>query len=379
MDEINLLKKFNLKMKKSPDISKKVLDQYSTYASASLLFREISQMKKNSKIKYIFVIKTASLYNLINFFPKQESFLIFSGLRSFLKHLFSGFNCMINLRIYKYILELIKDDSSKGLDRVSEKLRNNLKKINPKYIFLETDIWPYERLLISISKELGIKVVIVQHGIFTDGLHDGDGETADIFLSYDAYSSQIIKAINNNVNTIEVGSLSKNLLKKKFLKRRVVCFIGQPIPLIFPEYKKNYLSLISSLDSKFCDLGVNFFYKPHPAESQEEYLKYIKNKTKLDSENCFARFDYFLSLTSSLSFEASLLGKVSAMIETNWLNSNISKSQYCHFIKEEDLLNNTNELFNLLPRKSNNLKNYNKGNLEDRLNYLAAELSKIHG
>ena len=117
-------------MKKSPDYSNKVLDQYSTYASASFLLGEISQYKENNKIKYVFVVKTASLYNLINFFPKQESFLIFSGLRSFLKHLFYGFNCMINLKIYKYIVELLTDKSSKRLQKLSKKLRNKLKKIN---------------------------------------------------------------------------------------------------------------------------------------------------------------------------------------------------------------------------------------------------------
>lgn len=222
------------------------------------------------------------------------------------------------------------------------------------------DSLPMERLHIAAARDAGLLTICIQHGLFQQASpsHIFDGKFADRMFVFDQHFHDILveKGVPAEGMCV-MGYHSNPYSPKRNLGQkgnRKVCFLGGAWRHYDIALHQKYFDLLIILFGVFRDNGVKCYYKPHPLECGQQYLKKIDNVFNGTLNQAFERFDVFVSLTSTALYEATLAGRVAIqIIAPDFQADDFAKYGYAYSIDVSKI----GEILNLLNNEPLLLKN----------------------
>lgn len=258
-----------------------------------------------------------------------------------------GYYCTWGLAYDLYQVFLSGDEQA--LEYLLRRCVKHLRQWEVKAIVVMSDSLPLERLWIAAARELGIRSICIQHGLFSEsGGVINDGKYADVMAAYDQYQVDILKR-TGALNPVVFGFYEDVKPRVWRERRSVVCILGQPWPQYYEDKGDVYKSLLSSLVSILSPGGIHIVYKPHPGEvGVRDYIDGGVELADLSLGAAFDKYDIFLSFTSTALFEASLAGKLAIQIFDERLSSErFSEMGYAHTLQSNSLDNQLLELIRM--------------------------------
>jgi len=303
------------------------LNQYDKYYHISKFLRKFSYIYMNLRSsqqqlalehglnRYNYLISELSAYNyiMLGITPSLKSF----NLKGVQLPLFD---------IYADLIKGLLNFDRKRTFESLEKLRSTLIQANPKLIFINNDMFPIGRAITIVSKELGIKTVEIQHGIFSKDDNIKSGKYVDyVFVWGDyfknAYLQQKIKR-NEQLKVLGYPHEIKSIQKPW---NGTVIYLGQNFEVFDHRLLKIKLLNIKKLSLICNKLGFRFFYKPHPGDNIEKLIEEIPNMKYLPkNQSLYESFkigDIFISFNSTSLVEAALHSKICIQLKNYDLKS----------------------------------------------------------
>ena len=268
------------------------------------------------------------------------------------------FDLSIYGRIYNQII-------NRGSSEEFLNVKHALDVIKPKVIILKSTIDPINRVWAFWANKLNIKVVCMQHGVFSSkaSLEIMERNIVDHYITLGDKQSNIIKSIipkRKHINLFESSSFSCKLKNKKTIS---ICFIGTDYERYSEAGKINkekvldiYMNLINAISQ---DNGVEYklFYKSHPSEAKGNKIMRL---SKMIQKTDYDKIDIFFGAASTLLMELASLGKCAIQLRSKSLPlDNYQELGYCasieiNNIKDKGLLTilKENETYPCLKEKS---------------------------
>lgn len=299
------------------DISK-VLDPWAGYEKLT----GILNSKKSLLINYK---KIDSLFLKPRFSIAQKSEFVVFGL-----HIFNKLdkkkqkNCHVFLRPrdpIKFKIEILKVINNFTLDLKTYfqvycyLIRNDkyqfvypkkqLEKISPRALIINSTIDPVQRIWAFWAKKLKIKVICLQHGVFSSLSvpEVKERDIVDFYLSFGSKQSELIK------NIIPLNKHKYLFKKKKFTysynkqRKLKLCLIGTDHERYGKEGKQNkkiildiYEKIINFIQ-KTNNNEIDVFYKKHPSEF---YFENIQDKIPFIDDMKTKNIDVYMGIASTL-------------------------------------------------------------------------------
>lgn len=326
----------------SPLMTKFVVENYelSSKKDSSIKFLlRIFSLKPKKEIKYIFIGRKYK--DLLKDLPREEVMVIGTWV-DWLYCLWHRIPFRLGLPIVKAALDCYASKKLSLLPEAQEILDFG-NDVNPKFLVLYNDSLPVERIYCLLAKLLRMHSICIQHGIFTANspARIYDGGVADLMLAFDKHQFELMADGGIPINKLGVVGFHSNIKRHDNLRvclARRVCILGQPWGVYYPEIDIRYRLLLEDLVANLNKSGFKFVFKPHPNERGADYLgKY--GAVELSALNeCFVRYDVFISFTSTALLEASLAGRVAIQIfDAAFLADRFSDIGYAHSIDSNNL------------------------------------------
>lgn len=236
-------------------------------------------------------------------------------------------NYIPSMRLWRPLATQLKstcqNKKTKKLQYEIKLLEKKFKKYASKifYFIVNNDSLPIQRSAILAARGAGVsQTVCVQHGIFQSKANKciPDGWFADLFFAIDAHQKALLTKMGIDSKKIYVfGYHSSVYLPIRQLSektQRRVCFIGQPWGKYDRKKEVKYLNIIRTVERIITETNGVWGFKPHPWETQETYLKKIKNVVNVSIDEAIEKYDVFVSLTSTALFEACWSGRIAVQI-----------------------------------------------------------------
>jgi len=218
-------------------------------------------------------------------------------------------------------------------------IRYTLSVIKPKVVILKSTIDPINRVWAFWAHKLNIKVVCIQHGIFSSraNLEMMERDIVDYYVVLGIKQSEIISPIipeHKHINIFESGSFSCKLKDKKTIS---ICFIGTDYERYSEAGKKRkeevldiYIDLINTL-SQDKSVEYNFFYKMHPSETRGNKVIRL---SKIIQKTDFNKIDVFFGVASTLLMELASLHRCAIQLRSKSIQmDNYQELGYCASIE----------------------------------------------
>jgi hypothetical protein len=222
--------------------------------------------------------------------------------------------------IYKDTYNGILDSNDDLLETSFLDLETVLKKINPKIIILNHDFTTDTKLMALVAKELGIPIVEIQHGIYSDKKMV-PGKYVDYVFVWGTYFKNLyLKSKLKQDSEIRVLGYPYSLQQEKPIQynKRVV-YLGQKLELYGESFFNTKKDTLNNLNSLCRDLGLELIYRPHPSEDLNFLklnlpgVKFTPNGETL--EDTLKNNDIFLAFNSTALTEAALNSKISIQLK----------------------------------------------------------------
>ncbi len=302
----------------------------------ALFFSKIPKIER--KKKNDLVVMGTGLYLKLDQSLRQKTHVVISA-RDILK----DYAILVNLRAsFTLDLSIYGRVYNQLINHYKEEVFLNIKlallEINPKILLLKSTIDPINRIWAYWASELGIKVICLQHGIFsTKAIPElMERDIVDFYISLGQKQAEIIEPVipkYKHINFYESSNFICNLNKDTIS----VCFIGsdherysdkgkQNKQKILDIYHETIIALQKEKSTKY-----NFFYKMHPSETTN--VK-INSSVKIIKELDFKRIDIFFGIASSLLVQLSSLHKCAIQLRSKSLPlDNYQELGYCASIE----------------------------------------------
>lgn len=235
--------------------------------------------------------------------------ILFSLIRSF------TFDLNIYSKIYKQIYK-----KSKGAQFLN--VKKSLQKINPKLLILKSTIDPINSVWAFWARKLNIKVVCIQHGIFSSKSDPAvlERDIVDFYFTLGAKQSEMISSVipkKKHINLYDQENYSCNFENKKNIS---ICFIGSDHERYSAAGIKNkekvlniYIKVIDYLQ-KEKDVEYKFYYKMHPSETRNNNK--ILPLVQIIDESEYSKVDIFFGIASSLIVKLASLHKFAIQLRS---------------------------------------------------------------
>lgn len=278
---------------------------------------------------------------------------------------------------FKTLLPFFNDESLpdtpliKDVDRLSSLLMST----GGKYLIIETDSLPPQRLLILAARKASIKSICILHGVSTYSCVGSlsDGQFADYMLVYDDYQKDVlIHAGINPKKLFILGYYTSLPNHNSVLKynRQTICILGQPWihydVAIFKRYQENLLWIIDVLTRE----GLSIVYKPHPGEYDYQFIHDFSKAIKINTDNitsCLESYDVFISFASTAILEATLHAKIAIQIyDGNMYDDRFEDALYSYTVNSGDSEALCNHIHNSLPLSTSPIIHYSQLPINER-------------
>jgi len=237
----------------------------------------------------------------------------------------------INDLIMPYLENIIKE-KFKEITKTVLSIISNMKKFNISLVALPNDATAESRMIIGVARKLGIKSVVLQHGLPFMRNND-DGKTADLMVTwtekvneiYNSYGVPMTKLVSIGNPGADVYFRLKGKIDRKYfvsdvIKRKYrVLLITYPFGLFSSFYaeKDPEIYLFSALEALSTISLVNIIIKINPSESLNYYKLLLKKSQfptvrlfhKKDISSLIANCDLIIAPESTTIIEACTMGK----------------------------------------------------------------------
>ena len=273
-----------------------------------------------------------------------------------------------DLLIYKKIYNNLIEKKNLKYDYI----KNIIQEINPRILIITSTLDPVQRLWAYYARETSVKVICIQHGIFSNrsGSKALEEDIIDYYISISKEQSKIIQKIIPKKKHILLHK--KNFFIYKFPKKINIniCLVGNDYEnygrngIIFKEkILKIYISLIKLLYSQNLK-KFKIYYKKHPSE---KLLDSIINKVSFINSKNLNSIDIFFGVSSTLLFNLASKKKCTIQLYSRILKiDNYEKNSFCKTINIDII--KKKGFFNLFPENGLRIPYLKKKNLYTILN-----------
>lgn len=249
------------------------------------------------------------------------------------------FNITFDLILYKKIYEFINYKKKFNYDYI----QNLIKKLNSRILIISSTIDPVQRLWAYLARKNNLKVVCIQHGIYSsyNSLSVLEEDIIDLYFSLSKKQSKLISKSISLKKQIPLNYESFFYYKIPKKKNLRVCLIGNDYERYNREGKKrkkitlkiyNKLINILSLDKQ---KKFKIFYKKHPSEIELGKLQHNVDIIKKEKLNTI---DIFFGVSSTLLFDLASKKKCAIQILSDDLQQdNYQKNSFCKSLSIEEI------------------------------------------
>lgn len=290
--------------------------------------------------EYIFVGTKYS--SLIKGLMCSNRIVMIGGIKQFLFSLiFKNASFVCGEQLLKDIVLAYESKNENVLEDVLAKCQKLILSTGARYLVVVNDSLPFERVWIESARRLNVLCICIQHGLFSkSGGELNDGKFADVILAYDDIQAKILRE-TGAIRPVSFGYFNDIRDRGALSGRKKVCVLGQPWAEYYSDKKGDvYLENVNSLISFMDDHGIDWVYKPHPSERNvDRNIPRVRGRLiQLDLSRALDKFDFFVSMTSTALYEASLAGKVAIQLFDSRLGGeNFSCLGYAYTIRLNEL------------------------------------------
>jgi hypothetical protein len=328
----------------SPELMKSIISYYETIINQDSIIKYLSpflSFKPKKTIKYVFIGRKNK--DLLLSIPREEV-LVIGSWKDWLYCLWHRIPFRMGLQVTKAALDCYTDQKLSLTPEVQKILKFKKDAANKFFVVFSNDSLPVERIYCLLAKSLGMHSVCIQDGVFQSNspARAYHGGVADLMLAFDKHQFDLL--VNGGVpkNKLGVVGFHSNIEHYENISydsARRVCILGQPWGVYSAEIEVRYHALLENLNTILTKSEFTFAFKPHPSEHGTHYLE--KNGVRVESEKlkaCLARYDVFISFTSTALIEASIAGRVAIQIyDPTFLADRFSEFGYAYSVDSNDL------------------------------------------
>lgn len=188
-----------------------------------------------------------------------------------------------------------------------------LAKMNPEYLVLWNDAMFVERLLVFCGRQVGVRSICIQHGIFHDTFDRRllDGYYADYMFVWGKSQADLYQGCGFDKGKLRIMGYPyrvENLCCSK--NDNVVCLLGENIEIIDKELGAKKRCVYEKIAEFLLDHDYKVVYKPHPFENDKKFLPSNIEILSIGLSKAFDKYNKFIALTSTALLEATLHGKI---------------------------------------------------------------------
>ena len=235
-----------------------------------------------------------------------------------------------DLKAYSEIYHATFDGSDQGLLNLQRRMVKLIRKTKAKVFVANSTTDPINRLWLYVARQLGLKTICLQHGVYSNALPDyaSEEDIVDRFIALDDTQASIIA---KNIDPKKIVSLGKRGFTEWSppAGELKICFVGEDweryglvdLKMILI---KSYRELAGSFRRED---NISFCYKPHPSE---QLLFGIDKEMPLLPRKKIDEPDVYIGFASSLLREMAARGKLVIQIVDPRLKSDcFADSGYC--------------------------------------------------
>ncbi len=326
----------------SPQMINFAVSNYEISLRKDSIINFLSQLfsfKPKEKTRYIFIGR--KYRDLLRGLPREDV-LVIGSWKDWLYCLWHRIPFRLGLPVMKAALDCYAANKLTLIPETQEILKCGTDS-DPKFVILYNDSLPVERIYCLLAMSLGIYSVCIQHGVFqaNSPARIYDGGVADLMLAFDKHQYELMADGGVPKEKLGIVGFHSNIERYDNLSNglaRRVCILGQPWAGYYPEIEEQYYALLEDISAILSKSGYTFVFKPHPNERSAHYFgKYgVVESAKL--KECLARYDVFISFTSTALIEASLAGRVAIQIfDPVFIADRFSDFGYAHSVDSNDL------------------------------------------
>lgn len=291
------------------------------FYNSFFLFSFAKRNNKQKKIlfevgnKYPLLVLAAKKFCSVEIIAKGKNDRLFA-IRNLLKYTnYSDLN--------QFIDNYLTEKNEKYLYRMVDVIKKRIEVAKPDIIVLWNDSVPIERAIILASRDLGVKTVTIQHGIYSPLSLSTDGMAADKVLAWGQYFKDLhVEKSGRDPNDIYIlgypYSIKKNKTSSKKNKNYNVYYLGQN----FETYNESLLDVkvktIKDINKICVKMGMRFVYRPHPGDNLAILKKQLPDvnfcSKREGLEDSFKEGDVFISCSSTTLVEAMMRSKISLQL-----------------------------------------------------------------
>ena len=250
-----------------------------------------------------------------------------------------AFECQLG-RLY------LKDPLLAGrrAQRLMRHIQALLRRIDPGYLVVSNDSLFLERFFVVCARELGIRTICIQHGLFHEAtaFETLDGFFADYMFVWGPAMARIYETNGYDMRKMRVLGYHSNVPKAGAgaIRKDRICILGEALDThnvrLAVKSKATYESACTILRES--DKRIQIYYKPHPAEKDEAYRPAGVTLFRGNLKQSMQFFDVFVGTSSSAILEASLNGKIGIQIyDREYAADNFQDMGYAYSLPVEAL------------------------------------------
>lgn len=244
-----------------------------------------------------------------------------------------------DLKAYGQLYSLIERNDKGAYDESRRRVERVLKATGAKILIANSTLDPINRLWIQVARELGVKTVCVQHGVYSDAIPSYVLEE-DIIDRYVALDDGQARILRKNIAIEKIVPLGARGTFEWIPPVGIpkICFVGE-------DWERYGLDRIKRLIiEKYIEIGAfleikgyrKLYYKPHPSE---EMLMGISNHAELLKPADVNKPDIYVGFASTFLKEMSSRGKLVIQIWDGETGAeNFEALGYCLSLKNDNNL-----------------------------------------
>ena len=250
-------------------------------------------------------------------------------------------NFTLDLKVYKDVYKQLIN-KNKNQNKFNY-IKSYLKKISPKFLIITSTIDPIQRLWAFYSNLLGIKVVCIQHGVFSSlsAPEVLERNIVDFYFSFCDGQSKLLENIipkNKHINLYSEDFYIYKVPKQKKIK---VCLIGTDHERYGLKGKKNKLSVLRVYERLIKKLKANnvalfeIVYKKHPSE---ELIGDVKKNVTIIEEDELNTVDIFFGVASTMLLNLAMRHRCAVQISSqDFIQDRYEDYGFCKTIDIEEV------------------------------------------
>lgn len=311
---------------------KSILQAYSRMAKLSLL--PVFNVPRDSDV----VVLGARIFNQLSQEMKSRTHLIMTA-RDILRCKSLPRSLTYDLKSYGQLYALIENNDEDSYARCRRRVEFILRRTRANIVVANSTLDPINRLWLQVGRDMGLRTVCIQHGVYSDAIptYVLEEDIIDRYVALDDGQSAILR---KNIAAEKLVSLG---VRDSFewvppVGMPKICFVGEDWERYGLEHIKclivgKYIEILTFLKSQGYH---DFYYKPHPSEV---LLLDVDSHAKLLKAADVDVPDVYVGFASTLLKEMSSRGKlVIQILEKETKANDFEELGYCVSIKNDEHL-----------------------------------------